>query len=353
MSKRKSRQFRGSKCLNCETALDISEKYCHQCGQLNSTKKLTIGDFFEEFLSNFYAYDSRLRNSIVSIFTKPGVLAREFNEGKRQKYANPFRLFLSVSIVLFLTMSIEEPDINLNPNLEKEIENEKQINNIKDSLDVSVFGKSKNKDIASLKTEKLHKDSIYNKTQLDNSIYIFQRTISSYRNFHIKYPEKTTEVSLIELGYKNDYLNRLVFNKAITFKSNEITDELFSYFFQKFPILLFVTLPFLTIMFWLMFFSKSRNYTENLVFSYTFFTFMFVSFILFNLLEYFFIDYSNYIIFPTLLIIFPIYFYKSLRNFYQKSRWITILKFVLLNILFIPFAILSMFLILFLGVLFF
>ena len=49
MSKRKSKQFRGTSCLNCETALDISEKYCHQCGQLNSTKKLTIGDFFEEF----------------------------------------------------------------------------------------------------------------------------------------------------------------------------------------------------------------------------------------------------------------------------------------------------------------
>jgi hypothetical protein len=103
MSKRKLRKFRGTKCLNCETALDISEKYCHQCGQLNSIKKLTIKDFFEEFLSNFYAYDSRLKNSIVSIFTKPGVLVREFNEGRRQKYANPFRLFLSVSIIIFVT----------------------------------------------------------------------------------------------------------------------------------------------------------------------------------------------------------------------------------------------------------
>ena len=86
MIQRKFKQYRGYECLNCETPLDSSEKYCHHCGQLNSTKRLTISDFIEEFLSNFYAYDSRLRNSIVSMFTKPGILAKEFNEGKRQKY---------------------------------------------------------------------------------------------------------------------------------------------------------------------------------------------------------------------------------------------------------------------------
>ena len=64
---RKDKKYRGTQCLNCETQLDVSEKFCHACGQLNSTKKLTIRDFIEEFFANFYAYDSRLRNSIVSI----------------------------------------------------------------------------------------------------------------------------------------------------------------------------------------------------------------------------------------------------------------------------------------------
>ena len=107
---RKDIKYRGTQCINCETSLDISEKYCHHCGQLNSTKKLTIKDFIEEFFANFYAYDSRLRNSIISIFTKPGALAREFNEGKRHTYANPFRLFLSVSIILFITFNLTEGD---------------------------------------------------------------------------------------------------------------------------------------------------------------------------------------------------------------------------------------------------
>ena len=168
MSKRKSRQYRGQRCLNCETALDISEKYCHQCGQLNSTKKLTIGDFFEEFLSNFYAYDSRLRNSIISIFTKPGVLAKEFNEGKRQKYANPFRLFLSVSIVLFITFNFtneEKTLINDDSNTTDKLSDSTNVSRDSIKLEnklVSLNIKSGN----SLNQIQYHKDSIYTEKEL-------------------------------------------------------------------------------------------------------------------------------------------------------------------------------------------
>ena len=35
---RKDLKYRGTKCINCETPIDVSEKYCHACGQLNSTK---------------------------------------------------------------------------------------------------------------------------------------------------------------------------------------------------------------------------------------------------------------------------------------------------------------------------
>lgn len=59
---RKDSKYRGTECLNCKTPLDFSEKYCHYCGQLNSTKKITLSDFIEEFFANFYAYDSKLRN---------------------------------------------------------------------------------------------------------------------------------------------------------------------------------------------------------------------------------------------------------------------------------------------------
>lgn len=350
MSKRKSRQFRGKRCLNCETALDISEKYCHQCGQLNSTKKLTIADFFEEFLSNFYAYDSRLKNSIVSIFTKPGILAKEFNEGKRQKYANPFRLFLSVSIVLFIVISFSNNNINYSKLEFNKLEiSAKQFDSLKNNKHLSV---EKNKEKYSLL---LHKDSIYNYNELSINEASLLNTlpISSFRNFNLKYPNKTTEESLKELKFENNFLNRAFFDKAKTFKSNNINGEVKEYFNQKLPLLIFVSLPFLTIMFWLVFYSKSKNYTEHLVFTYTFYTFLFIGILIFKSISLISDNISRFLQSISFLVIFPIYFYKSLRNFYQYSRWKTVLKFILLNILFLPFIITSFIIIFLLGVLFF
>lgn len=353
MTKRKSRQFRGKRCLNCETALDISEKYCHQCGQLNSTKKLTVGDFFEEFLSNFYAYDSRLRNSIISIFTKPGILALEYNQGKRHKYANPFRFFLSISIVLFITFNFSEDETNSDEKNTKKTEQEKIIEQKNDSLILNTLATeetTKNILKKAIKKEiEYSKDSIYTKDFIDKNISSntdpFTYTITSFRNFHIKYPEKTEEQTLKELGYENNFKNSIIYRKSILFKSNDINDELFDYFYDKLPFLIFLSLPLLTIMFWIVFYSRKINYTEHLVFSYTYFSFMFLCMILFNLVDLMSTEISNLIAVIFFLIIFPIYFYKSLRNFYKQSRWKTILKFIILNplfFLFLSFAVLIM-----------
>jgi hypothetical protein len=258
MSKRKARQFRGSKCLNCQTALDISEKYCHQCGQLNSTKKITIADFFEEFLSNFYAYDSRLRNSIISMFTKPGILAKEFNEGKRQKYANPFRLFLSVSIVLFLVMGISKEIISPSKK-ENNKSTETNTNKKNDSVVHNVLGTKVTVKNGKNDTIVYHKDSIYTKEQISKGRNGFTTKITSFRNFNIKYPEKSVKKSLKELGYENNFINKFIFNKSLTFHSNDINKEISNYIVQKLPILFFLMLPFITLMFWVVFYTKSKT----------------------------------------------------------------------------------------------
>lgn len=347
---RKDIKYRGTQCINCETSLDISEKYCHHCGQLNSTKKLTIKDFIEEFFANFYAYDSRLRNSIISIFTKPGALAREFNEGKRHTYANPFRLFLSVSIILFITFNLTEGDKKPN-NIDPLVSDNELTQNQKkdlekiDSLSNSVISKNPNsKPILNIlkKKEVLYsRDSIYTKQFIDENISSGFKpliyTALSFRNFNRKYPEKTTEEALKELGHEVTFSTKTLFNKSKLFKSNDIESEIFDYFYQKLPFFIFLSLPILTLMFWLVFYSRKINYTEHLVFAYTFFTFIFLCMMIFNLISFISESLSNFISGISFAFLFPIYFYKSLRNFYQQSRWITVLKFLILNPLFFLF----------------
>lgn len=341
---RKDLKYRGSNCLNCNTSLDKSEKFCHHCGQLNSTKKLTISDFIEEFFANFYAYDSRLRNSIISLFSKPGVLAVEFNEGKRHSYANPFRLFLSVSLLLFITFNLTERESNSNfddSNKEltpTQIKEKKKI----DSLTISALsdGKTKEKLLKNLnqKETEYSRDSIYNKQFIDKNISSGFKPITykilSFRNFHRKFPKKTPEEAVTELGYESSFININFFKKSILFKSNQIEDEVFDYFYQKLPFFIFLSLPILTLMFWLVFYSRKINYTEHLVFAYSFFTFVFICLMIFNLISLISDGLASFFEGISFAILFPIYLYKSLRNFYQQSRWITILKFLILNPLF-------------------
>ena len=339
---RKDLKYRGTHCINCETPLDISEKYCHHCGQLNSTKKLEIKDFIEEFFANFYAYDSRLRNTFFSLFLKPGIAAREFCEGKRHHHANPFRLFLSISIILFIVMDIgtrfnnksaeEKPDTELISSDSTKIDYSK----IYDTGVIEVDKKT---------GKQFHRDSIYKANEFNNPENLDHLTlcITSFRNYNLKNPQETAEVALKKLGYKNNNINRYIYEKAQNLKSNDVLREAGDYILGKLPFLIFLSIPFIAIIFWVTFYDKKFNYTDHLVFSYNFYSFMFICLILFEFVGFISEDISLFLVGISFSILFPIYLYKSLRNFYQNSRWKTIFKFLLLNILFIPISLLAVF----------
>ena len=334
MTKRKDQSYRSEKCLNCNTPLDVSEKYCHYCGQLNSTKKITVSDFFEEFVSNFYAYDSRLRNTLFFLFSKPGYVAKQIVNGKRQTFANPFRLFLSIIIMFFIF----------------------------DNLQNSYSTKEK-KDLGqteleeSLLTNKFQKDSIYTYKEIfKDSISTFDQyyyQITSFRNYNLKNPNQDSEKAIETLGYENNRINRFLYHKSENLKSNNLKREIGDYFISKLPFLIFLALPLLTIIFWLVFYNKKYNYAEVLVFTYTFYTFIFISLLSLEFVKYLNEDLSIILKSICFILIFPIYLYKSLRYFYETSRWKTIFKFVLLNLLFLPAILITSFFVISVALLFF
>ncbi len=355
MANRKAFKYRGTKCLNCEIDLDKSEKYCHHCGQLNSTKKLTLGDFFDEFLSNFYAYDSRLKNTFITLFTKPGIAAKEFVEGKRHKHANPFRLFLSAAILLFLLIKISEnQEVNSNLN-----EDDLEINVKKDSVQFN-FGNEKNIKITNNSSEKKEKivfqnDSIYYEKDLEkiNGQNDFVVRVTSMRNYYLKNPTVETKKALQNLGYDSGRVYQFIYEKAKNLKSNDISREIQDFLMSNLPFLIFMAIPFIAFMFWMVFFDKKFNYTDHLVFTYSFYTFILLSLIIVTLIDFLNTNVANNILGFIIIFIFPFYLYKSLRNFYQNKRWKTIFKFILLNILFIPISIVTLLALFFISLILF
>jgi len=100
-------KFRGTECRNCGHILDISDKYCPNCGQANSTKKLVLKDFLDEFLSSAINYDSKLLRTLSAMLIRPGTISKDYIQGKRVTYTNPFRFLFSLAFLYLLMLGYE------------------------------------------------------------------------------------------------------------------------------------------------------------------------------------------------------------------------------------------------------
>jgi len=89
-------------CLNCGTQL--IDMYCHHCGQKDIPKRQTLGELLTNFISSFWSYEGKFFRTIRYLITKPGMLALEYNAGKRESYYHPARMYVFMSFVFFLVI---------------------------------------------------------------------------------------------------------------------------------------------------------------------------------------------------------------------------------------------------------
>ncbi len=338
-SGRKSLQYRGTKCLNCGQPLDKSDVYCPHCSQLNSNKHLTVKDFFAEFLNSIVVYDSRLRNTLKDLLFRPGIITQNFVNGQRLKYANPFRFFLSVSIIYFLLNSLiqvfqlpsEIDQLNLNGNASNKV--------ILDSLKQN-FPATSSKDFMvsdSLKNEESQKTiKPISEEALDTMSFIesYTERFSLYNKFYKKTKIKSPAAALDSLNHQNTTFNRWVYSKNISVdKIQEKPSEFINYVISKTPFFLFFFAPFFALFFWIIYSRKKYTYVEHMVFIFHIFSFIFLAMLLFIIPD--LIIGSQFLVGCLFIFIGPFYFYKALRNFYHQSRVITLIKFVFLNTVFV------------------
>jgi hypothetical protein len=337
MSSHQTRKYRGVVCQNCEHPLDISDKFCCNCGQINSNKRLSMKDFANEFFANFYAYDSKINNTLRSLFTKPGKMALEFVSGKKNSYANPFRFYLSVSLIFFILSGFVKQwdDVELIGNQNYEIiDNPIEIkleepNQMIDSVLIvneNILIKEMKKD--SLKMQVLN---LKNENLLKRNL----SKLSIFESYILTEPDYNQTKALSELGLPTTKWNKFLFKKSKELNSifedsnPDQKNQFLLYLYSKLPFLLFISIPFLTLCFSIVYLRSHYHYAEHLVFVFSNMAFLFLL-LLINEFQQIFTNASlNGLIFFG----YSFYFYKSLRNFYQQKRWKTILKFVILGFL--------------------
>ena len=78
--------------------------FCPSCGQEVKLDQ-SLGSLLTHFLNDYFTFDSKIIRSVLPLISKPAFLTIEYLRGRRVQYIAPFRLFIFLSLILFLLIS--------------------------------------------------------------------------------------------------------------------------------------------------------------------------------------------------------------------------------------------------------
>jgi Protein of unknown function (DUF3667) len=96
-------------CRNCGSA--VHGNYCAACGQETRLHMPSLAEFVHEFIGHYVALEGRLWRTLALLLFRPGALTNEYLAGRRRRYVEPLRLYLSLSILFFALMKLSGTDV--------------------------------------------------------------------------------------------------------------------------------------------------------------------------------------------------------------------------------------------------
>lgn len=333
MAKKRRKQ---EHCANCGHHFQeaLSDNYCSNCGQENTTKNVSWYLLLKDLRENYVSLESKLFRSIWYLLFKPGFLTIQYIQGKRQPYLMPMRLYLIASVVYFsifitqilssITFDDEKDTLSLKQMAREHLP--------EDSL-IQLFRKT---------VEEERKKDV----TLDENIPNFDAKIGNInvspkehksdfkriRELAQKYKPKTV---MDTLNAENNFFVSKWHLAIITQQLLKIEDshgrDFGRYVLGMFPITMFLLMPFLALFFKVVYLFSKRYYIEHLIFCYHYHAFLYFSLAaLFLFLRYW--PESTFVVMLTIFIVW-LYFFLALKRVYQKGILVTLFK----NLIFILF----------------
>jgi hypothetical protein len=303
---------RDAACLNCGHPFFGREKFCVDCGQANKGNKITFGNFIHELFNGFFSFDAKFWRTLIPLLTSPGKVSQEYVAGKRNRYSNPFRFYLTVSIFFFLILG-----------LSKSIDTYNSLKNGWIALD-----SLSRKEIQ----DPIKKGAKENPSGVDINTFTFLGfNLDAFISYQKKYPNSTIDNGLDSLKQEKKFINRFLYSRAKAIVSiahkNKSQEQFINQMLSYSSVALFVLLPLFTIFLKMLYLRRKHTYIDHLVFVFHTQTVFFMLLSIVYLIS-FFTDIAHTWI---ISILFLMYLFLAMKKFYNQGYFKTSLKFLLLN----------------------
>jgi hypothetical protein len=323
-------------CLNCGTT--VIGRYCHICGQENVETKESFWSLSKHFVFDILHFDGKFWHTLKCLVICPGGVARQYCEGKRNRYLHPIRMYLFTSAIFFLLFfALKGNELKISENSLSRKDRIALTNNLNQQL-------KNNPGRASLLRQlSLLNDSSKNvyPSQFDSSQgFGFSmansgkyRSVEQYDSLQKKLPGKE----------RDNPFTRMLTKRGIEFKQKYGNDMrqgfnlILSDFLHKVPYMLFLSLPFFALILKLLYVRrKNFYYSDHAIFTLYHYIFSFILLMLMIAIG----QLQNWTGFSglgwvLLLLVFVWmgYLLIEMKNFYRQAWFKTVIKFLLLDLL--------------------
>lgn len=308
------------KCLNCGTPL--TGKYCGNCGQRDLPARQDLGDLLINFISSFYSFESKFFKTFQYLLFRPGKIVAEYNAGKRESFYHPARMYVFLSFIFFLLMSIfaSTDDLGLNND---------ETFNAQDSVKAdSIIGSVDSIMIAETGTGIKNNDLKFNYKPVSEGTNTPEATtVEEYDSIQNTLPESERDNFIVRYFERK---GREIEARGKD-KEKEMTKQFIDDAVGNIPRMLFFLMPIFALLLKLLYVRRDYFYSEHLVFTVIYYDFIYLAgslIILVNQVSW--LSWLQYFLYAWIFI----YLYKSMRNVYKQRRVKTVIKYSLLLTMF-------------------
>jgi hypothetical protein len=297
-------------CPNCDQPLAAKDRYCRNCGQSTRDLRVPFKHLVFEALEGIFHIDNNFFRTIGALLFKPGLLTAEYVFGRRKQYAPPVRLYIFISFIFFLTLSINPGFFHIAQSSDEQSATQKNF------FDSDVYNKS----ILSFNDMNTNELKGLSDSQID-SLLAAKKISPTWINKHM-----ARRMARIGNAGRAEFRHQT--HKGISY-------------------MMFFLMPVFGWILYLFYRKKASYYIDYLIFSIQFHSFVFLLFALYKITEWFG---ESSLVSLAVLIALIVYFLLASKKVFCQSWPKTIIKTILISCLYSILTVICMVIMLVLSV---